>query len=98
MTILLVEQNARLALEVAHRGYVMESGAITLVGRSERAARRPEVREAYLGEDATDYGDGVGCEVGRVVKLSRVELVLRQLHFADDRPSRRSTMIGTPQA
>jgi branched-chain amino acid transport system ATP-binding protein len=50
VTILLVEQNARLALEVASRGYVMESGAITLTGEAKRLLADPKVREAYLGE------------------------------------------------
>jgi len=50
VTILLVEQNARLALEVASRGYVMESGAITLAGDAKRLLDDPKVREAYLGE------------------------------------------------
>ena len=50
VTILLVEQNARLALEVAGRGYVMESGAITLAGEAKRLLDDPKVREAYLGE------------------------------------------------
>ena len=52
VTILLVEQNARLALEVATRGYVMESGSITLAGPSEQLLADPKVREAYLGEAA----------------------------------------------
>jgi branched-chain amino acid transport system ATP-binding protein len=52
VTILLVEQNARLALEVASRGYVMESGAITLEGESRTLLADPRVREAYLGEGA----------------------------------------------
>ena len=52
MTILLVEQNARLALEVAARGYVMESGNITLAGNSGQLLADPKVREAYLGEAA----------------------------------------------
>ena len=52
VTILLVEQNARLALEVASRGYVMESGAITLAGESRMLLADPRVREAYLGEGA----------------------------------------------
>src|SRR5262249_32694947 len=52
VTILLVEQNARLALEVAARGYVMESGAIALAGESPRLRADPKVREAYLGEGA----------------------------------------------
>ena len=52
VTILLVEQNARLALEVASRGYVMESGSITLAGDSAALLADPKVREAYLGEAA----------------------------------------------
>ena len=52
VTILLVEQNARLALEVANRGYVMESGSITLAGDAKGLLENPKVREAYLGEVA----------------------------------------------
>ena len=52
VTILLVEQNARLALELAHRGYVMESGSITLADESKKLLANPKVREAYLGEGA----------------------------------------------
>ncbi|MSQ50007.1 MAG: ABC transporter ATP-binding protein [Betaproteobacteria bacterium] len=50
VTILLVEQNARRALEVANRGYVMESGSITLAGEAKELLADPKVREAYLGE------------------------------------------------
>ncbi|MCX7164177.1 MAG: ABC transporter ATP-binding protein [Betaproteobacteria bacterium] len=50
VTILLVEQNARLALEVCSRGYVMESGAITLADSSAALLADPRVRAAYLGE------------------------------------------------
>jgi branched-chain amino acid transport system ATP-binding protein len=50
VTILLVEQNARLALEVCSRGYVMESGSITLADRADVLAADPRVRAAYLGE------------------------------------------------
>ena len=50
VTILLVEQNARLALEVCQRGYVMEGGHITLADSAERLAADPRVRAAYLGE------------------------------------------------
>ncbi len=53
MPILLVEQNARLALEVAHRGYVMDSGQITLCGASAQLLDDARVREAYLGEDVS---------------------------------------------
>jgi branched-chain amino acid transport system ATP-binding protein len=52
VTILLVEQNARLALELAHRGYVMESGNITLADEANKLLADPKVREAYLGESA----------------------------------------------
>jgi branched-chain amino acid transport system ATP-binding protein len=50
MTILLIEQNAKLALEVSRRGYVMESGQITLTDDSKKLLVDPKVREAYLGE------------------------------------------------
>ena len=52
VTILLVEQNARLALEISTRGYVMESGAISLAAPAEQLLGDPRVREAYLGEGA----------------------------------------------
>jgi len=52
VTILLIEQNARLALEVSSRGYVMESGEITLHGEAKQLLSDPKVREAYLGEAA----------------------------------------------
>jgi len=50
VTILLIEQNAKLALEVSHRGYVMESGEITLAGPADALLHDPKVRAAYLGE------------------------------------------------
>jgi branched-chain amino acid transport system ATP-binding protein len=49
VTCLLVEQNARAALALAHRGYVMESGLITLSGPAAELASDPKVIEAYLG-------------------------------------------------
>jgi branched-chain amino acid transport system ATP-binding protein len=52
VTILLIEQNAKLALEVSTRGYVMESGEITLSGESRQLLSDPKVRAAYLGEAA----------------------------------------------
>ncbi len=52
VTILLIEQNAKLALEVSHRGYVMESGEITLAGDAKKLLVDPAVRAAYLGEPA----------------------------------------------
>ncbi|WER45305.1 ABC transporter ATP-binding protein [Cupriavidus sp. WKF15] len=50
VTVLLVEQNARLALQSAHRGYVMESGLITMSGEAKQMLDDPKVRAAYLGE------------------------------------------------
>ena len=50
MTILLVEQNARLALQLAKRAYVMESGLITLMGSGAELMADSRVRKAYLGE------------------------------------------------
>ena len=50
MTILLVEQNARLALQMADRAYVMESGLITLSGSGKELLEDSRVRAAYLGE------------------------------------------------
>ena len=52
VTILLIEQNAKLALEVSHRGYVMESGEITLAGDAKQLLHDPKVRAAYLGVGA----------------------------------------------
>ena len=97
MTILLVEQNARLALEVARRGYVMESGAITLAGEATtllptRACARPTSaksrRDGLTGGEVRLGGEAVG-----------EELVLRQPALRDEVALRaESTMIGTPQA
>lgn len=50
VTVFLVEQNAKLALEISHRGYVMESGLITLQGESQALLNNPQVQHAYLGE------------------------------------------------
>ena len=50
VTILLIEQNARLALEISTRGYVMDGGLITLAGESKALLANPKVREAYLGD------------------------------------------------
>jgi branched-chain amino acid transport system ATP-binding protein len=50
VTLLLVEQNAKLALETCHRGYVMESGLIALADDASRLLANPQVRQAYLGE------------------------------------------------
>ena len=52
VTCLLVEQNARAALGLAGRAYVMESGTIALSGRADALAHDPKVIEAYLGGEA----------------------------------------------
>jgi branched-chain amino acid transport system ATP-binding protein len=49
-TILLVEQNAAMALSIARRGYVLETGRVVLSGAAAELAENPEVRRAYLGE------------------------------------------------
>jgi branched-chain amino acid transport system ATP-binding protein len=50
LTVLLVEQNARLALQAANRGYVMDSGAVIMSGDAKDMLHDPKVRAAYLGE------------------------------------------------
>ena len=50
LTILLVEQNARAALKLAHRGYVLETGRVTLADDASKLLVDPRVREAYLGD------------------------------------------------
>ena len=49
-TVLLVEQNANMALSIAHRAYVLETGEVVLQGDAKELASDPEVRRAYLGE------------------------------------------------
>jgi branched-chain amino acid transport system ATP-binding protein len=50
VTVLLVEQNASRALSIANRGYVMESGLVTMTGDAKEMLKDPKVRAAYLGE------------------------------------------------
>jgi branched-chain amino acid transport system ATP-binding protein len=49
-TVMLVEQNANMALSIAHRAYVLETGEVVLSGNAKQLAENPEVRKAYLGE------------------------------------------------
>ena len=49
MTILMVEQNAHKALQVAQRGYVLETGQIVLEGSAQELKNNPQVQHAYLG-------------------------------------------------
>ena len=50
MTVLLVEQNARMALKLAHRGYVLETGSILRSDRADALLADPKIKDAYLGE------------------------------------------------
>lgn len=59
LTVLLVEQNARLALEIADRGYVLEIGKIVLEGSSEALMHDPRLSQAYLG-GSNDYASLLG--------------------------------------
>jgi branched-chain amino acid transport system ATP-binding protein len=52
-TVLLVEQNARAALRIAHRGYVLETGRVVLQGTSEELLANRDMQRAYLGKDAS---------------------------------------------
>jgi len=51
VTVMLVEQNAQMALQIAHRGYVLETGRVTLEGPARELLDNPRVRSAYLGLD-----------------------------------------------
>jgi branched-chain amino acid transport system ATP-binding protein len=53
-TVLLVEQNARAALKIAHRGYVLETGRIVLQGTAEELLQNRDVQRAYLGRDVNE--------------------------------------------
>ena len=58
VTILLVEQNAELALSLATRGYVIETGSIVLSDSSDRLLENPKVWASYLGEQEWEFADG----------------------------------------
>lgn len=58
LTVLLVEQNARAALKLADRGYVMETGRIVLDGNADDLLSDEDVKRAYLGQDYSDFCDG----------------------------------------
>ena len=49
VSVLLVEQNALMALSIAHRGYVLETGRIVLTGTGQELLHNPQVMKAYLG-------------------------------------------------
>jgi branched-chain amino acid transport system ATP-binding protein len=50
VTVLLVEQNANLALQIAHRGYVLETGTVMMEDRADKLLENPDIKKAYLGE------------------------------------------------
>lgn len=58
ITFLLVEQNARAALAVASRGYVLETGRMVLQGRAQELLEDQEVKRAYLGKDYREFAEG----------------------------------------
>jgi branched-chain amino acid transport system ATP-binding protein len=58
ITILLVEQNARAALQISDRGYVLENGRIVLEGSAEDLLADQEIKRAYLGKDYREFNEG----------------------------------------
>lgn len=58
ITFLVVEQNARVALAVARRGYVLETGRMVLQGRAQELLEDQEVKRAYLGKDYREFAEG----------------------------------------
>jgi branched-chain amino acid transport system ATP-binding protein len=64
VTILLVEQNARMSLKVANKGYVLERGEITVSGTNEELMRDPEVQRAFLGRSYRESPDGAPATDG----------------------------------
>jgi branched-chain amino acid transport system ATP-binding protein len=56
-TIFMVEQNANLALQIAHRGYVLKNGHVVLEGEAARLLDSPEIQEAYLGNQGSAVAD-----------------------------------------
>ena len=66
VSVLLVEQNARMALKVAHRGYVLETGRITLTDNADVLLHDPRIREAYsrgMNRRAGSVSDGLAKSV-----------------------------------
>jgi len=66
VTILLVEQNAELALSLATRGYVIETGSIVLSDSSDRLLENPKVWASYLGEQEWEFADGNPAEAANI--------------------------------
>ncbi len=55
IAIFMVEQNANLALQIAHRGYVLQNGRIVIQGEAEQLLNQPEIQDAYLGGNADEW-------------------------------------------
>jgi branched-chain amino acid transport system ATP-binding protein len=55
IAVFMVEQNATLALQIAHRGYVLQNGAIVLQGEARQLLNQPEIQDAYLGGSADEW-------------------------------------------
>ena len=55
IAIFMVEQNANLALQIAHRGYVLQSGRIVLQGEASQLLHQPEIQDAYLGGSPDEW-------------------------------------------
>lgn len=70
-TILLVEQNARLALKIAHRAAILEGGRIVLQGTPFELRENPDVRDAYLGVGQADTGAGTAVKGWRLYRKRR---------------------------
>ena len=88
-SILLVEQNAAMALSVAHRGYVLETGSIVLEGSAQELLENPQVQAAYLGErspalakEVKVSSDTCGAFVGRRLSPGRSVAMARFMHAA----------------
>jgi branched-chain amino acid transport system ATP-binding protein len=60
VTVFMVEQNARVALSIAHRGYVLQSGVVVLEGAAAALLADPAIREAYLGQRRHEPSDAGG--------------------------------------
>ncbi len=69
MTVLLVEQNARAALSVADRGYVLETGKVVLSGTAQELMANPGVQKAYLGKGAKTEAGGCHRDMGEMACL-----------------------------
>ena len=97
MTILLVEQSAAVALEVADYGYVLENGRIVLDGDAARLRDHPDIQEFYLGQSAAARGAAIATSSSTAaagggmaeLEVERAEPALRRAGRARGRLVRR---------